>query len=394
VQNHTVSKVTLPEWFREVKRTPSVPSEYMPIRRTLLSSQKTLLLGAGEQGKRTFTCACDHLVNRTYDNEEPRRQWTSSLQHNITNVLQQIPSIIEMNGLSLDFKPENQSFIDGLKSAKSFDQNFWRRSCELLQDPAMNQLIRFEHFQKLQIMDHLFFEVLPRLGSFSALFTNGQTFIPEFEDVLRTRMRVTGVTEYRLRLDGVSTSMFLVGGQRNERKKWIHCFEGVTNILFFISMDDFGKTLFEDSQTSRMLENLNLFESIVGTAFFPGLDGINVVLTRADMMRRKIQDGFFPGVDDHTGMEFGFKLNPSVRNRADPQEIENEWVEFIQKKVKTIGRNHGKRVRILGPTNQFEPSNCLESLKTSLKPFSEEDELIHLPMPFKAGLLGYSLRIR
>lgn len=30
--------------------------------------------------------------------------------------------------------------------------------------------------------------------------------------------------------------MFDVGGQRSERKKWIHCFEGVTAIIFCVAM--------------------------------------------------------------------------------------------------------------------------------------------------------------
>jgi len=31
---------------------------------------------------------------------------------------------------------------------------------------------------------------------------------------------------------GNKFKMFDVGGQRNERKKWIHCFENVTAVLF------------------------------------------------------------------------------------------------------------------------------------------------------------------
>lgn len=35
--------------------------------------------------------------------------------------------------------------------------------------------------------------------------------------------------------------MFDVGGQRSERKKWIHCFEGVTAIIFCVALS--GKTM-------------------------------------------------------------------------------------------------------------------------------------------------------
>lgn len=35
---------------------------------------------------------------------------------------------------------------------------------------------------------------------------------------------------------GLFYRMFDVGGQRSERKKWIHCFEGVTAIIFCVAM--------------------------------------------------------------------------------------------------------------------------------------------------------------
>lgn len=37
--------------------------------------------------------------------------------------------------------------------------------------------------------------------------------------------------------------MFDVGGQRSERKKWIHCFEGVTAIIFCVALSGKSKLL-------------------------------------------------------------------------------------------------------------------------------------------------------
>lgn len=49
--------------------------------------------------------------------------------------------------------------------------------------------------------------------------------------------------------------MFDVGGQRSERKKWIHCFEGVTAIIFIVAMSEYDLTLAEDQE----MVNLSLF---------------------------------------------------------------------------------------------------------------------------------------
>ena len=40
-----------------------------------------------------------------------------------------------------------------------------------------------------------------------------------------------------------------VGGQRSERKKWIHCFEDVTAILFFVSLSAYDLGLREEQDT-------------------------------------------------------------------------------------------------------------------------------------------------
>lgn len=40
--------------------------------------------------------------------------------------------------------------------------------------------------------------------------------------------------------------MFDVGGQRSERKKWIHCFENVTAVLFLVSLAGYDQCLVED----------------------------------------------------------------------------------------------------------------------------------------------------
>jgi len=56
-------------------------------------------------------------------------------------------------------------------------------------------------------------------------------------------------------------SMFDVGGQRSERKKWIHCFEAVTSIIFCVALSEYDQVLLEESnqvcpsrQVTRIIE--------------------------------------------------------------------------------------------------------------------------------------------
>ena len=42
-----------------------------------------------------------------------------------------------------------------------------------------------------------------------------------------------------------------VGGQRSERRKWIHCFESVTTIIFLVALSEYDQVLFENAKEVR-----------------------------------------------------------------------------------------------------------------------------------------------
>ena len=45
--------------------------------------------------------------------------------------------------------------------------------------------------------------------------------------------------------------MFDVGGQRSERKKWIHCFENLTAVIFLVALSEYDQVLREDEGVVR-----------------------------------------------------------------------------------------------------------------------------------------------
>ena len=49
-----------------------------------------------------------------------------------------------------------------------------------------------------------------------------------------------------------------MGGQRSERKKWIHCFEDVTAIIFCVAMSEYDQVLHEDETTVRLASRSHL----------------------------------------------------------------------------------------------------------------------------------------
>ena len=61
-------------------------------------------------------------------------------------------------------------------------------------------------------------------------------YIPTEQDLLQSRVRTTGIITEAYDIDGNTFEMYDVGGQRNERKKWIHCFESVTAVIFVAAL--------------------------------------------------------------------------------------------------------------------------------------------------------------
>ncbi|KHJ89304.1 g-protein alpha subunit, partial [Oesophagostomum dentatum] len=132
-------------------------------------------------------------------------------------------------------------------------------------------------------------------------------YIPTQDDVLRTRVKTTGIVETHFTYKDLhfkygivspfsfdhwslnaALRMFDVGGQRSERKKWIHCFEGVTAIIFCVAMSEYDMVLAEDDEMNRMIESMKLFDSICNNKWFTETS-IILFLNKKDLFEEKIK---------------------------------------------------------------------------------------------------------
>ena len=86
--------------------------------------------------------------------------------------------------------------------------------------------------------NHSFFNDIDRLFD--------RSYLPNNQDILRTRLRTTGISETVFELGSLTYRMFDVGGQRFERKKWIHVFDNVQVVLFLAAISGYDHALVED----------------------------------------------------------------------------------------------------------------------------------------------------
>ena len=116
---------------------------------------------------------------------------------------------------------------------------------------------------------------------------NRADFCPTNEDVLRAKIKTTGIYEHSFDIKGQHYTIVDVGGTRSERKKWIHTFEGVNRILFCVALSDYDQNLAEDGKTNRMKDSIQLFQRLCSDPFVKDVP-ISIVFTKTDLFERKI----------------------------------------------------------------------------------------------------------
>ncbi len=164
----------------------------------------------------------------------------------------------------------------------------------LWNDPLTSRLM--DRRSEFYLMDsaEYFFNAIPQLSD--------PAYIPTPNDILHTRLRSTGITSTKFAIGPLDIHLFDVGGQRTERKKWIHCFEGVTCLIFCVALSEYDQVLLEDGSQNRMIESLVLFESVINSRWFLRTS-IILFLNKVDVFKKKLTNGraplekYFPDYD-------------------------------------------------------------------------------------------------
>lgn len=108
----------------------------------------------------------------------------------------------------------------------------------LWKDPGVKEAVRRSREFQLNDSAVYYFNSIDRMSA--------PGYMPTDQDILRSRVKTTGITETNFRVGELTYKLFDVGGQRSERKKWIHCFENVTALVFLVSLSEYDQMLYED----------------------------------------------------------------------------------------------------------------------------------------------------
>ncbi|GAQ87162.1 G-protein alpha subunit [Klebsormidium nitens] len=276
--------------------------------------QKLLLLGAGESGKSTIFKQVKVLYQSGFTDAERaefRRIVHSNVYQSIRILLEGLDAFQESSGAGTTYtlKEENQMLAEKVEDIALqppgdmpvLDEILAAEISQVWMDPAVQAV--FDRANELQLPDcaAYFLNDVMRLGR--------PDYLPTQEDILFARVRTTGIAETEFsppKESGVVSGtyrIFDVGGQRNERKKWIHLFDNVTAVIFCIALSEYDQTLFEDETENRMVEAKNLLEEMLQHPAFKNVSFL-LFLNKYDLFEKKVRRVSLtqcPWFSDYTG---------------------------------------------------------------------------------------------
>ncbi|KAJ7083891.1 guanine nucleotide binding protein, alpha subunit [Mycena epipterygia] len=115
------------------------------------------------------------------------------------------------------------------------------------------------------------------------------TYVPSEEDIIHcANANSTAITETNLWMGALSIRIINVGAQRSERRKWIHCSENVTSIIFCTALSEYDERGgMERGASNRLHESHALFDSVI-TSYWFRCTSVILFLNKVDVFQQKL----------------------------------------------------------------------------------------------------------
>lgn len=271
---------------------------------------KMLLLGSGESGKSTILKQIKIIHQNGFSKRE-LYDYKPFVFKNICECAEAIIKALRKFNLDDDLQTMTNDDLDKIleyevpmdEDSKTMTFALGDKMKTLIKEPMAVKLLE-EHRGEFYLMDSFkyFFDNIDRITA--------DGYVPNVTDVIRTRKQTSGIYDTRFQLEDIRIHLFDVGGQRSERKKWIHCFDNVTAVMFCVALSEYDQVLLESPTQNRLVESLNLFESVVNSMWFRRTSIIlclNKIDVFIDKLGRSPLENYFP---DYVG---GNDVNKAVK---------------------------------------------------------------------------------
>eukprot|EP00298_Acanthocystis_sp_HF-20_P016081 c21369_g2_i5.p1 GENE.c21369_g2_i5~~c21369_g2_i5.p1 ORF type:complete len:348 (+),score=130.94 c21369_g2_i5:24-1067(+) len=268
-----------------------------------VKTYKLLLLGTGESGKSAIFKQMKDIYGKKFSQED-LEHYRNVIHENVCEAMQLLCEGVKSLGFEADLQnsAELESFLasdrSSLNSQSTIEGKTVGDLVEILwKDPAVQKA--WLKRSALQIVEthQIFLDEVNRLKQ--------SGYLPSKEDIVYSRVRSSGVVTEKFEIEGKTFELYDVGGQRNERKKWIHVFDNVHAVIFVNALSEYDQVCFEDGTTNRMQESLTLFKSMAEHELFKST-GFILFLNKTDILKKKLGPhpiNEVPDFSDYSGGE-------------------------------------------------------------------------------------------
>ncbi|XP_064202842.1 guanine nucleotide-binding protein G(olf) subunit alpha isoform X2 [Anguilla rostrata] len=273
---------------REAKKvSKNIDRALKELKREYKQTHRLLLLGAGESGKSTIVKQM-RILHVNGFNAEEKKQKILDIRKNVKDAIVTIVSAMSTLIPPVPLgNPEDQFRLDYIKSIAplsdfEYTQEFFEHAKKLWDDEGVKAC--YERANEYQLIDcaQYFLDRIDSVGHVD--------YTPTDQDLLRCRVLTSGIFETRFQVDKVNFHMFDVGGQRDERRKWIQCFNDVRPLFVGYASSSYNMVIREDNNTNRLREALDLFRSIWNNRWLRTISVI-LFLNKQDMLAEKVLAG-------------------------------------------------------------------------------------------------------
>jgi GTPase SAR1 family protein len=298
-----------PEDAEAKKASKALQKELEEANRLEQEKIKLLLLGAGESGKSTIFKQMKVLYGVAWTEDE-RKGMTPVVYNNTITSMKILVEHTESLGYAAQVVcKETFAKFQNVSDEDEITPDIGKMIKELWEDVGVQECWKVR--STFQIVE----SVKAYFNKIDEISADG--YIASEADILLSRVRTSGIVEEQYMIDGAKFCMFDVGGQRNERKKWIHCFDDVTAVIFVAALSEYDQVLYEDANTNRMVEAVDLFDEICNNQYFADCSMI-LFLNKRDLFEDKIKRVSIASVKD-------FEDYPGA-----PNDYENGCTYFTQ----------------------------------------------------------------
>ncbi|VDK77922.1 unnamed protein product [Litomosoides sigmodontis] len=270
----------------QLARNKAIEKQLNQDKRTGSSIVKLLLLGAGECGKSTVLKQMQILHSNGFTEGEINERKAVVYNNTVTSmyaILKAMDSIIHIPLDDPSKEPEKEivfRVVEAGDESKPFTDELAKALVSLWNDKNVQKAAHMRSEYQLNDSAQYFLDSVMRIHE--------PGYRPTEQDILFSRVATTGVVEVKFKIKELDFRVFDVGGQRSERRKWIHCFDNVESIIFITAVSEYDQVLFEDETTNRMIESMQLFSSICNSTWFLST-AIILFLNKKDLFAEKIQ---------------------------------------------------------------------------------------------------------